>query len=63
MKMSRQNPGGQIETRPTMKGCEFGIGKGSGMSGMGKGAHFVTHKSPTTALRGAFVTAKGQGLK
>lgn len=30
MKRNAQNPGGEIETRPTMKGCEFGMKKGKG---------------------------------
>jgi len=43
MKMSRQDPGGKIEARPTMKGCEFGMKKGEGdlkpytQSGLTKG--------------------------
>ena len=30
MKMNLQDPGGKIEARPTMKGCEFGMKKGKG---------------------------------
>lgn len=28
--MSSQNPGGEVVTKPTMKGCEFGMKKGKG---------------------------------
>lgn len=28
--MNRQNPGGEVVTKPTMKGCEFGMKKGKG---------------------------------
>jgi hypothetical protein len=30
MKMNRQNPGGEIATRPTMKGCEKYMAEGKG---------------------------------
>ena len=30
MKMSRQNPGGEIHAKPTMKGCEKYMDKGKG---------------------------------
>lgn len=30
MKMNPKNPGGEVKSGPTMKGCEFGIGKGKG---------------------------------
>ena len=30
MKMNRQNPGGEIATRPSMKGCEKYLARGKG---------------------------------
>ena len=30
MKMNQQNPGGEIATRPTMKGCEKYMARGKG---------------------------------